>query len=46
MDNLYALLQIHNIDLTIAVYPRPDHIYYNDLESIQVKFWEKWVEKR
>lgn len=45
MDKLYNLLKNNNISLTIAVYPWPDQIYNNDLNSIQVKHWRKWAQK-
>ena len=45
MDLLYQLLQQHNIEMTIAVYPWPDQIVHADLHSRQVTFWEKWAKK-
>ncbi len=44
MNALQALLQKHGIKLTIAVYPWPDHIFYQDRDSIQVRFWKNWAE--
>ena len=46
MNKLYDLLNRHGISLTIAVYPWPDQIYYKDLNSIQVAFWEKWANRK
>jgi hypothetical protein len=43
MDLLYQLLQQHNIEMTIAVYPWPDQILHADLSSRQVTFWEEWA---
>jgi len=46
MDLLFKLLRQHEIKLTIAVYPWPDQIINNDLNSIQVVFWKNWAKKR
>ncbi len=46
MDRLFELLKKHNVKLTIAVYPWPDQIVNNDLNSIQVTFWKKWAEEK
>ncbi|MDD5670253.1 MAG: hypothetical protein PHN49_01300 [Candidatus Omnitrophica bacterium] len=45
MDKLHDLLSGHGIGLTIAVYPWPEQIYYGDLDSIQVSFWNEWCAK-
>ena len=45
MDRLHDLLKAHGIKLTIAVYPWPQQIAYNDLESIQKTYWEEWCKK-
>ena len=45
MDLLYQLLQRHNKEMTIAVYPWPDQIVHDDLHSRQVAFWKKWAKK-
>jgi hypothetical protein len=42
MDKLLALLRKNNIKLTVAVYPHPQQIIRNDLESIQVTHWKSW----
>lgn len=46
MNKLVRLLQANNIPLTLVVYPWPDQILNNDLDSIQVKFWEDWAAKQ
>ena len=46
MDKLLNLLKEHDIVLTVAVYPWPDQIINNDLDSIQVLFWKDWCKKR
>ena len=46
MDELYRLLRERGIGLTIAVYPWPDQILRGDLDSIQVKFWQSWANRR
>ena len=42
MDKLLKLLKKNNIDLTVAVYPWPNQIWHEDLDSKQVKLWEEW----
>ncbi len=44
MNALRALLQKHGIQLTLAVYPWPDHIFYQDQDSLQVRFWKNWAQ--
>jgi len=46
MDELLALLQRHDIALTVVVYPWPTQIYYQDLDSIQSRFWRDWSRER
>ena len=43
MNKLANLLKQHNIQLTVAVYPWPTQIWHNDIDSIQVKFWQSWA---
>lgn len=45
MDRLAAFLTGHGIALTVAVYPWPDQVVHNDLESRQVTFWRQWCEQ-
>jgi hypothetical protein len=45
MDSLRELLAEHGIALAIAVYPWPDQIVHRDLNSIQVRFWQKWAQE-
>ncbi|MEW6156489.1 MAG: SGNH/GDSL hydrolase family protein [Verrucomicrobiota bacterium] len=43
LTQLRAVLDKHGIQhMTLAVYPWPTQIYYGDLDSVQVKYWEKW----
>ena len=42
MDNLLRLTRDNNIKLTIAVYPWPFQVWYEDLNSVHVKLWEEW----
>jgi hypothetical protein len=44
MDRLLTLLLRHRMRLTLVVYPWPDQIFYHDLHSKQVTFWERWAE--
>ncbi len=45
MDLLYQLLHRHQKEMTIAVYPWPDQIVRNDLDSRQVIFWQEWADQ-
>jgi len=45
MDLLYDLLTEQGIKMSIAIYPQPDQILHNDLDSRQVKVWKNWAEK-
>jgi len=42
MDKLATLLSARHIPLTVAVYPWPDQIIQNDLDSKQVHIWQDW----
>jgi hypothetical protein len=46
MDLLHELLVAHSIRLAVAVYPWPDQVLYDDLESVQVAIWGNWCEER
>ena len=43
MKKLAELLKENDIKLTIAVYPYPSQVWYEDLHSIQVHIWEEWA---
>lgn len=45
MDKLSQLLKEKGIKLSIAVYPWPDQIMNNDLNSKQVTIWKNWAQK-
>ena len=42
MKKLKKLLDIHNIKMIIAVYPWVSQIWYEDLNSLQVKIWKEF----
>lgn len=42
MDKLRGLLQEHGIKLTVAVYPWPDQVVYDTVDSIHVQHWKRW----
>ncbi len=46
MDLLQGLLEQHQIGMTLVVYPWPDQILHQDLDSIQVTFWQGWAAER
>jgi hypothetical protein len=43
MTALAELVERHSISLTIVVYPWPDQIRYDSVESIQVVAWREWA---
>ena len=43
MKKLAELLKENDIKLTIAVYPYPSQVWYEDLHSIQVHICEEWA---
>jgi len=46
MDLLHELLAGRSIDLTVVVYPWPDQLFHDDLDSVQVAFWRNWCAER
>jgi lysophospholipase L1-like esterase len=46
MDRLAALLRKHRITLIVAVYPWPDQLRYDRADSIHVRYWRRWAERR
>jgi len=44
MNKLVELLRKHEVQLTVAVYPWPDQIIREDLNSKQVQIWQEWCE--
>jgi hypothetical protein len=46
MNELYKLLEMHGISMSVAVYPWPDQIVYGDLNSIHVSYWKDWCRER
>tara|TARA_Y100000996_G_scaffold413629_1_gene402303 strand:- start:2623 stop:3753 length:1131 start_codon:yes stop_codon:yes gene_type:complete len=45
MNKLKNLLDENDIDLTVVVYPWISQIWYEDLNSLQVKIWQDWSKK-
>lgn len=45
MSQLKSYLGKHNIPLSVVVYPWPDQVINNDLQSKQVKFWQNWAKQ-
>ena len=43
LNLLHNLLRKHDIEMYLCVYPWPDQIISNDLNSIQVSFWSNWA---
>jgi lysophospholipase L1-like esterase len=46
MDKLFRLCKNNNIKMTIAVYPWPNQVWYEDLDSKQVQIWKNFSEER
>lgn len=45
MNKLLDLCKDHKIKLRLAIYPNPSQIWYDSLDSRQVKLWENWTLK-
>jgi hypothetical protein len=45
MDKLNGLLKAHGVKLTVAVYPWPQQVAYNDLDAIQANYWGNWSKR-
>lgn len=43
---LRKLLKRKGIELTLAVYPWPDQIWYRDYNSRQVTYWQNWAKEQ
>ena len=46
LDKLYKLLKKNNIKLAIAIYPYPNQLLYDSLNSKQIKIWKKFCISR
>ena len=46
MDRLHILLAARGIALSVAVYPWPDQIEFDSVNSRQVQVWKQWCERR
>ncbi len=46
MNKLYELLEKNNIKLSLAVYPWPQQLEFNDENSKHVKMWENFCKKK
>jgi lysophospholipase L1-like esterase len=46
MTRLHELVSAHGVRLTLAVYPWPDQIVGNDIDSKQVSYWKEWAQAR
>ena len=42
MNQLYDLLKLNNIKLSVAVYPWPQQLLYDTVDSLQVKIWKNF----
>ncbi|MCL0045318.1 hypothetical protein M1N16_03700 [Nitrospinaceae bacterium] len=45
MENLLKTLRIHGVKMTLAIYPWPDQIFHDNVDSKHVVFWENWAKK-
>ncbi len=46
MNMLLDLLEKHNIQLTVGVYPLPNNIYFDNEKSKHANVWEEWTSKK
>jgi oligoribonuclease NrnB/cAMP/cGMP phosphodiesterase (DHH superfamily) len=42
MQQLLELARKYHITMTVAVYPWPDQIIHNDVNSFHVQIWKSW----
>lgn len=45
MENLLETLKANDIKMTLAIYPWPDQIFYDNVNSKHAVFWENWAKK-
>lgn len=45
MENLLETLKTNDIKMTLAIYPWPDQIFYDNVNSKHAVFWENWAKK-
>lgn len=43
MTELASLLRRHGLPLTVVVYPWPDHLRWQDRNSLQIRHWRRWA---
>jgi len=46
MNKLYELLKENNIDLSIAVFPWPSTLKYDESDNLQVKTWKRFCKNK
>ena len=46
MDKIYNLLKDKNIKFSVAVYPLPYQLLYDEENNYQLKLWKKFCEIR
>ena len=46
MDTLYELLKSQNIDMSIGVYPWPEQLKNDSVNSVHVEMWKKFSKER
>ncbi len=45
MENLLETLKTNDIKMTLAIYPWPGQIFYDNVNSKHAVFWENWAKK-
>ncbi len=45
MENLLETLKANDIKMTLAIYPWPGQIFYDNVNSKHAVFWENWAKK-
>ncbi len=45
MENLLETLKTNDIKMTLAIYPWPDQIFHDNINSKHAVFWENWAKK-
>ena len=46
LNRIYELAEKNNSEIYLVIWPAPDQIYYNDMDSIHIKYWNNWVRNK
>ena len=46
LNRIYELAEKNNSEIYLVIWPAPDQIYYNDMDSIHIKYWNNWIKNK